>query len=296
MTGERIAILMPGDMGHGVGRALAGHGHEVITCLAGRSGRTRALAEAAGLRDVGGLEALVREAELILSILPPAAALAQAEAVAGAMRATGARPTYVDCNAVSPMTAAKVGEVIAGAGAPFIDCGIIGLAPGKGPAARFHVSGADTGPMERLDGKGIEVIAMGPEPGRASALKMVYAGLTKGTATLHTALLVAAWRMGIFEETVSEYANSQGAALEAMRARVPRLPADAARWVGEMEEIAATLAAAGVTPGFHEGAAEVFALIARTPFAAETRESWDESRTLEEAIEVYARHLKPGGG
>jgi hypothetical protein len=152
-----------------------------------------------------------------------------------------------------------VGEVIAAAGAPFIDCGIIGLAPGKGKRpTRFHVSGPDTGPMERLDGKGIEVIPMGAEPGRASALKMVYAGLTKGTFTLHTALLVAAWQLGIFEE------------------------------------IAATMASAGVTPAFHEGAAAVFSLLARTPFAAETRETLDESRTLEQAIEVYAQYLAPG--
>lgn len=292
---DRIAILMPGDMGHGVGRALAQHGHEVVTCLAGRSERTRGLAEAAGMRDLDSLEAVVAGTDLVLSILPPAAALAQAEAMGAAMRATGARPVYVDCNAVSPMTAVEVGAVIGAAGAPFIDCGIIGLAPGKGPPTRFHVSGADTTPMERLDGRGIKVVPMGPEPGRASALKMVYAGLTKGTFTLHTAVLVAAWQLGVFEETVAEYANSQKAALDAMRARVPRLPADAARWVGEMEEIAATLASVGVTPGFHEGAAEIFALLARTPFAEETRETLDESRTLEQAVEVYARHLNPAG-
>ena len=167
---DRIAILMPGDMGHAVGRALRQHGHEVTTCLAGRSVRTRGLAGAAGLRDAGSLEALVGGADLILSILPPAAAAAQAGAVAAAMEATGAKPVYADCNAVSPQTVREIGAVIAAAGAPFIDCGIIGLAPGKGKAPRFHVSGPDTGAMERLDGKGIRVLPMGPEIGRASAL------------------------------------------------------------------------------------------------------------------------------
>jgi 3-hydroxyisobutyrate dehydrogenase-like beta-hydroxyacid dehydrogenase len=292
MTKDRIAILMPGDMGHGVGRALASHGHDVMTCLPGRSARTRGLAEAAGLRDTGSLEALVAEADLILSILPPDSAIAQAEAVARAMTATGAKPVYVDCNAISPMTARAVGAAITGAGAPFIDCGIIGLAPGKGSPTRFHVAGPDTAPMEALDGKGIRVFPMGPEIGRASALKMVYAGLTKGSWTLHTALLTAAWQMGVYDELIGEYADSQPAALQAMRARVPRIPADAGRWIGEMEEIAATLADTGVTPGFHEGAAEIFRVLARTPFADETRETMDISRTLEDAIPVYARHLK----
>jgi 3-hydroxyisobutyrate dehydrogenase-like beta-hydroxyacid dehydrogenase len=293
---DRIAILMPGDMGHGVGRALRAHGHEVITCLAGRSDRSRGLAEAAGLRDVGSLEAVVRGADLILSILPPDAAMAQAGAVAAAMAATGARPTYVDCNAVSPMTARAVGAVVAEAGAPFLDCGIIGLAPGKGAKpTRFHVSGADTGPMEALDGKGIRVFPMGPEIGRASALKMAYAGLTKGTMTLHTAMLLAAHQLGVWDELIAEYEDSQPAALAAMRSRVPRIPADAGRWVGEMEEIAATLASVGVTPGFHDGAAEIYRVLARTPFAAETRETMDMERTIDEAIPVYARHLKDGG-
>ena len=295
MTENRIAILMPGDMGHGVGRALRQHGHDVITCLAGRSARTRGLAAAAGMRDAGSLEALVAEADLILSILPPEAAVAQAGAVARAMTATGAKPVYVDCNAVSPQTARKIGAVIAAAGAPFIDCGIIGVAPGKGKPTRFHVSGPDTGAMERLDGKGIRVVAMGPEIGRASALKMVYAGLTKGTMTLHTAMLLAAWQLGVYDEAVAEYADSQPAALAAMQGRVPRIPADAGRWIGEMEEIAATLADVEVPSGFHDGAAAICRVLERTPFASETRETLDRSRTIDEAIPVYARYLKPGG-
>jgi 3-hydroxyisobutyrate dehydrogenase-like beta-hydroxyacid dehydrogenase len=294
MTPDRIAILMPGDMGHGVGRALGAHGHEVITCLAGRSERSRGLAAAAGMRDAGSLEAVVGEADLILSILPPDAALAQAEAVAAAMVATGARPVYVDCNAVSPMTARAVGAVIAEAGAPFFDCGIIGLAPGKGRPTRFHVAGADTGPMEALDGKGIRVFPMGPEIGRASALKMTYAGLTKGTMTLHTAMLLAGYRLGVWDELIAEYQDSQQAALAAMQSRVPGIPADAGRWIGEMEEIAATLASVGVTSGFHDGAAAIYRVLARTPFAAETRETMDTERTIDEAIPVYAQYLKGG--
>ena len=292
---DRIAILMPGDMGHAVGRALRQHGHAVTTCLAGRSARSRGLAEAAQMRDAATLEALVAGADLILSILPPAAAAAQARAVAAAMAASGARPVYADCNAVSPMTARKIGAVIAAAGAPFIDCGIIGAAPGKGNPPRFHVSGPDTAAMERLDGKGIAVIPMGPEIGRASALKMVYAGLTKGAMTLHTAMLLAAWQLGIYHEALAEYADSQPGALKAMRGRVPGLPADAGRWIGEMEEIAATLAEVGIPSAFHDGAAAIFRLLERTPFAAETRETLDRSRTIDRAIPVYARFLESDG-
>ena len=56
-----------------------------------------------------------------------------------------------------------------------------------------------------------------------------------------------------------------------------------------MEEIAATFAAAGAPEGFHRAAAEIFRLLAASPFASENRESMDRSRSLEEAIEVFAK-------
>lgn len=291
MTRSTIAILMPGDMGHAVGRALLHHGHDVITCLAGRSDHSKALAASAGLRDAGSLRGLVGEAGLILSILPPAAALDQAKKVAGAMRETGRTPVYADCNAISPMTAGKVADAISAAGASFIDAGIIGPPPGRGAGPRFYVSGADVSPMTALDGAGFRVIGLGGEVGKASAIKMAYAGLTKGTWTLQTAVLLAAEQLGVADALFEEFADSQKPALDAMRARIPFIPADSARWVGEMEEIAATFADVEVPSGFHDAAAEIFRLLATTPFSAETRQSMDRSRTLEEAIRVYRDHL-----
>ena len=181
MPAETIAILMPGDMGHGVGRALREHGKDVITALDGRSDRTRGLAETAGLRDVGSLENAMSEAGLVLSILPPASAIAQAQDAAEAMAKTGAKPVYVDCNAIAPQTARAFAGIFRNVGAPFVDCGIIGLAPGKSGGTRFYISGEETGPVLALNGLGFDVISVGKEPGRASALKMTYAGLTKGT-------------------------------------------------------------------------------------------------------------------
>ena len=289
MTTDTIAVLMPGDMGHAVGKALADAGYDVVTCLSGRSERTRALAEAGGLRDLDSLDAVATEASLVLSILPPASAMGLARDMAAAMERSGARPVYVDCNAISPGTARDIANVIEAVGAPFIDAGIIGTKPGIGPGPRFYVSGADTAPMQALDGKGFQVLGLGPEPGRASAIKMCYAGLTKGTWTLHTAVLLAAEAQGLTAELLAEFEYSQGQALAQMEARLPRLPADSGRWIGEMEEIAKTFADAGVTPGFHEGAAEIFRLLSQTPFASETRKTIDESRTLEETLREAAK-------
>jgi len=285
-----VAILMPGDMGHGVGQALVRKGHETITALEGRSAHTRGLAEAAGIRDVGTLRDAVAEAGLILSIVPPDRAVGQARDTATAMAELGARPVYVDCNAISPMTAAEVKAALPD-DAPFIDCGIIGLNPIKSPPTRFMVSGPDCAAMEALDGDAIRVTRIGEAGGAASAVKMVYAAGTKGVWTLQTALLLTAARQGVLEPLLAELAYSQGANLESMRARIPFLPADARRWTAEMEEIAATFAASGTPDGFAKGAAEIFALLAKTPFAAETRQTLDASRTLEQALAEYVKHL-----
>jgi len=286
-----VAILMPGDMGHGVGQALITEGHDAIACLDGRSAHTKGLAAKAGMRDVGTLEAVVAEADLILSILPPDRAVAQAEAVAAVMSTTGKPPVYVDCNAISPMTAQQVAEALAPTGATVIDCGIIGLNPIKTPPTRFYVSGPDCSAMQALACDAIRVDPVGDEIGQASALKMVYAAGTKGVWTLQTALLLSAARLGVLAPLLSELDYSQSAQLKAMQGRVPFLPADAARWVPEMEEIAATFESAGVTGNFHKGAAEIFALLAKTPFAEETRETLDRSRTLEQALAEYVKHL-----
>ena len=125
--------------------------------------------------------------------------------------------------------------------------------------------------------------------GRASGLKMVYASATKGTFSLHAAVLTTAHAMGLTEDYMRELTESQPAMLAAMERMIPRIPLDAARWEGEMHEIAATFAAAGVTPKFHQGAGDMMALADRTPISAETRETVDTDRTLLQALDMMLR-------
>jgi 3-hydroxyisobutyrate dehydrogenase-like beta-hydroxyacid dehydrogenase len=295
MPARTVAILSPGDMGHAVGRALKASGHDVVTALDGRSAHSRHLAEKGGLRDLGSLEAAVAEADIVLAILPPEAAPKLAQAVAGAMRRAGARPVYVDCNAIAPETMRAIAETVGEAGAPVLDVGIVGPAPGKGQPTRFYASGPDTTPVEELAREDLVVKPLGPEIGRASAMKMVYAANTKGTFTLHAAVLLTAKMLGLEEALREELQYSQGAAYAAMERMVPRIPIDAGRWIGEMEEIQKTFRAAGVTPGFHEGAAWMFRLLAEAPFASETRETMDTSRTLAQCLDIYAETLRRAG-
>ena len=292
---KTVAILSPGDMGHDVGRALREHGLDVITCLKGRSDRTRSLSRRAGIRDVGSLDRMVAEADLILSILVPAAVEDSAREVAAALQRTGCDTFFADCNAVSPRTTEVIHGVITRAGGKFIDASIIGEPPGRGIPPRFYVSGEHADVMAKIAGEEIDVRLIGDQVGQASAIKMCYAGLTKGTFALYFAVLTAAEAMGLSDELRAEFTFSQPEAHRRMERHLPALPVKASRWVAEMREIAATFRATGVTPFLHQGAADIYETVSKTPLAQETPENRNKHRTLAETIAAVAEFSVPEG-
>ena len=196
MSLETVAILSPGDMGHTVGRVLVEHGLRVITCLTERSQRTRSLAESAGILDVSTFQALVSEADIILSILVPSRAEKVAEMVSETITETQAKVLYADCNAISPQTTCRMSETVAKVGANYLDVSIIGPPPRSEGVTRFYVSGPSLGLFSQLSQFGLDIRPLGDKVGKASAIKMCYAALTKGTMTLHTAVLLVAEGLG----------------------------------------------------------------------------------------------------
>ena len=291
MTVKKIAILSPGDMGHAVGRVLSEQGFDILTHLEGRSQRTCALAKDAGFRISATLNELIHEADLLLSILVPASAETVAKEIAQSLQETGEATLIADCNAISPMRSEYIGRIIESAGGRYIDASIIGHPPGRDAPPRFYVSGQYADALLALDGKGIAVKALGGDVGRASGIKMCYAALTKGTSTLQVALLTVAESLGLGSELHEELAYSQKAALRSMESGIPRLPPNAHRWIGEMEEIATTFAAQGVTPNFHLGAAAIYRLLEQTPYAIESPEDIDSNRTLTQTIAATVAQL-----
>jgi L-threonate 2-dehydrogenase len=296
--------MSPGDMGHAIGATLRhGGGLRVITCLAGRSPRTRALAAAAGIEDTGSDDALVREADVLLSVLVPAEALALAERLAPAIRATAqsredSRPlVYADLNAIAPQTARRIGEVVTGAGARFVDGGIIGGPPQPGASSpRIYLSGPDAPALAALGNHGLDVRCMGGDIGQASGLKMCYAALTKGLTALGTELLTAARALGLSDALRAELESSQSGVLRQLERGVPGMPPKAYRWVGEMEEIAATFGALGLTPRMLLGAADLYRFVAQTPLGRETPEERTRGTTLDEVVDILAAALPEAAG
>ena len=287
-----VGILSPGDMGHTVGNVLRENGLRVITCLDGRSQRTRQLAETAGIVDVPTYPQFVTEADLILSIMVPAQAMSAASVVAETLQQVDTTLTYADCNAIAPQTVRKLGDLITAAGGTFVDASIIGPPPRNPGATRFYTSGPDLSLFSDLNNYGLDIRAIGAEIGLASAIKMCYASLTKGLTALCTELLTAASVLGVSDALTAEFQLSQSALFERMEKGLPGMPPKARRWIGEMEEISATFAHVGLTPNILTGAADMYRFVGDTHLADLPPEARDEFPNLAELIEILANNLK----
>ncbi len=290
MAVKAVGILSPGDMGSAVGQVLHEHGLGVVTCLEGRSQLSHLRAKEAGFRTVPSLDDLVRQVDVLLSILVPAEAVKLAERVAERLRAAGARLVYADFNAIAPQTTKQIGTIIEAAGSQFVDGGIIGNPPRSGAKTRFYCSGPDVSAVMELGQFGLDVRTLGDVIGHASGLKMVYAASTKGTTALWTELLTAAKVMGLSDALACELAESRVYA--PIKAGIPTMPRRSRRWVGEMEEIAKTFDNLGLTPKMLLGAADMYRLVGRTPLGA--RSERDPNPSFEETIETVVKELMEG--
>jgi 3-hydroxyisobutyrate dehydrogenase-like beta-hydroxyacid dehydrogenase len=248
MAINAVAVVSTGDMGHAVGRALRERGLRVLTCLTGRSERTRGLASDGGIEDVPAIEDLVTQADVFLSIVPPSEAMSLAERVATALRSSGTSLLYVDCNAVSPNTTRRIGDTITTAGGRYVDGGIVGPPPTRAGSTRVFMSGSSASDVLELNGGDVEFISIGEGIDSASAMKMCYAAISKGTAAIWFESLIAAEALGVSHHIWKELSRSQAGSLPRIEQQIPGIPPKARRWVGEMEEIASTFAAVGMTP------------------------------------------------
>ena len=234
----KVAIVAAGAMGSGVAKRLTENGVTVLTSLAGRSAASAKRAEAAGMRAVD--DAQLMQADLFLSIVPPGDSRALAARFAPHFAAANRKPVFVDCNAVSPPTMRGTGEVIAETGAQFVGAAIIGPPPKPGSAnTKIYVSGPAAAAVMKLNDHGLIVRLLDGPLTAASALKMSYAGITKGFTALAAGMMLAATREGSAEALKAELAESQPALLGYLSRQVPAMYQKAYRWVAELDEIAA---------------------------------------------------------
>jgi 3-hydroxyisobutyrate dehydrogenase-like beta-hydroxyacid dehydrogenase len=236
-------------MGSSLGAVLRGSGHTVVWASAGRSKETAERARSARLEDVGSVQNVVDRSDVIFSVCPPHAAVDVARS------ASAFRGIYVDANAIAPATA----RAIAARVPRYVDGGIIGPPPSDRAPTRLYLSGAEASSVARLFANtNLDARVLSESVGAASALKMVYAAWTKGTAALLLAIRDVARAEGVQAALTDEWKLSLPDLPEQSLRAAQSASAKGWRWIGEMEEIAATFAATGNPDGFHRAAADVF--------------------------------------
>jgi L-threonate 2-dehydrogenase len=177
-------------------------------------------------------------AQFLLSILPPASALPFALSLAPTLRSAVRQPVFVDCNAVSPRTLQSIADSLRDTGVRFVDVGIIGLPPREdyaGPC--LYAAGANAGELSVLNEYGLNVRRLEGPIGTASALKMAYAGITKGLIAVASSMILSAGRAGVADALEHELASSAPTLLASLSRGVPDMLPKAYRWVEEMRQI-----------------------------------------------------------
>ena len=264
-TNRTIAIIGAGEMGAAVGNRLRENGARVITTLAGRSAASVERVHRARLEVVDDDGRLARDAEFILSIVPPGQAAAVADRYRDPIAHAARKPVFVECNAISPASVSALARTLAGSGCRFIDAGIIGGPPPAGRVdggPRIYASGEDAPALAALREYHLDIAILDGPIGAASALKMSYAGLTKGFIAIGAAMLGGAARAGLAPALRAELERSQPQLLKMLGARVPAMFPKAYRWVAEMEQIAEFLGEPGDGAAIYQGAARVYERVA----------------------------------
>ncbi|MEX1018042.1 MAG: DUF1932 domain-containing protein [Litorilinea sp.] len=256
--GNAVGIIHPGEMGISIAAALVNGGNMVYWASAGRSEQSRTRAAQQGLQDAGTVEELCARCALLVSVCPPHAAEDVAQTVAG----HGFAGLYVDGNAIAPARAQRIAAIVGESGAEYVDGGIVGPPAWKPDSTYLYLSGPKAQQAAAYFGAPLVVRVLGEARDAASALKMCYAAYTKGTTALLCAILGAAEQLDVRAALVAQWAqDGKGLDTQAPQ-QVRTVTAKAWRFVGEMEEIAATLESAGLPGGFHLAAADVYTRLA----------------------------------
>ena len=283
---QAIGILYPGDMGHNVGRVLKEDGFAVVTTLVGRSRRTRQLSAQAAITELDSLLAVVEQADIVLSIIPPTAARAVSRDFAQAARQANRRPLFVDANAVSPMTVSQVGETVRAAGCDFLDACIIGPARDVRGRCTLYVSGPNVREFESALGQSLRMHPLGDTIGQASAFKMLFSGLNKGLVAVLSELTVAAQEYDFLDPLLACYTELFPGVMQSLEWLVPTYPFHAARRAEEMRELAETLehlrSSAVMARGTQQTLAEIGQLNLTDRFPEHGEHGW----TLRQVIEA----------
>jgi 3-hydroxyisobutyrate dehydrogenase-like beta-hydroxyacid dehydrogenase len=289
-AGPPVGILYPGELGCRLGRLLLGQGRRVVTTLAGRGARTRRLAGETPFEVLGSTRAVLETAGVVLSVVPPAAAVSVARECA-ALAPPARPPLYVDLNSVSPGTAAEVEAALGPSGMGFVDGAVHGMAAQLPARGTLYLSGPRAAEVARLFGPPLRVKVLDGPAGRASAFKMLISGVAKGAVALVLEMALAARRAGLLDDLLACYRDAYPGLMELFDRQLPTYPQHAARRGDELGEVERTFRSLGLEPRLTPGARSLTAAVGRLALAGQGPPGGGADWSVLEVIEaVFARN------
>lgn len=258
-----IGLIGLGEMGSEIGRYLVMNDLEVISVYEGRSEISKKRASKYKIRDAGSIEQFCKISDLVISIIPPDKAVETANLYTSYKNKDG--QIYCDLNAISTITAKKIKLLLDEKKIDYVDGAIMGGPPTENYSPRIYLSGKLSEKFNFLNGKGIELMVLKGSDFKASATKMVYASITKGSKALVAGALIAAKKNNVYDELIEELKYSEEYFSLVAKNQIPSIKHKAYRWVGEMNEISLTYKESGLTGGFHSEAENVYELIKNLP-------------------------------
>ena len=258
-----IGLIGLGEMGSEIGRYLVMNDLEVISVYEGRSEISKKRASKYKIRDAGSIEQFCKISDLVISIIPPDKAIETANLYTSYKNKDG--QIYCDLNAISTITAKKIKLLLDEKKIDYVDGAIMGGPPTENYSPRIYLSGKLSEKFNFLNGKGIELMVLKGSDFKASATKMVYASITKGSKALVAGALIAAKKNNVYDELMEELKYSEEYFSLVAKDQIPSIKHKAYRWVGEMNEISLTYKESGLTGGFHSEAENVYELIKNLP-------------------------------
>lgn len=254
---KTVGLLYLGEMGASLANVVSARSIRVVTTAHGRSDATQRRCRAAGCIVLDSFAEVVVQSNVLLSVVPPSAAEEIAEAYCAQAHRAPADALYVDLNSIGPELAMTLAERVSSSGRGFVDGAINGLAKNLTTSATMFLSGPRAGEVADLFGEQIRTRLLGHEFGRASAMKMLLSGLSKGVCALFAETALTAHRRGMLNEMIAAYEQIYPGIMTLIQRMFPTYSQHAARRATEMRELVETARASGVEPVTLEAAREL---------------------------------------
>lgn len=210
----------------------------------------------------------LRGADWIISAVTADQSLAAVEAAAPHLVR---EQVLFDINSVSPRRKRASAMLVEDAGGAYVDMAVMAPVHLRGHATPVLLAGLAADRLApALSGLGFDLDVVGPEPGAATAIKMVRSLFVKGLEAITVETLLAASASGCFERVYASLSESYPGLgwPDCATYNFERTLHHGARRAAEMRESAATLDALGLVGGLAAKVAEVEDRMGSLPLSA----------------------------